>query len=168
VGHKRKGQLTTDIEWHKHLRKIGKRFFWKGERIAEKKMVNENLSELNDMNEIPLLTFDKLFDLVEENKFENETDKKIAKKILEAENDWGDWKNSVNNLNEFILVLEKEINGITTQSNLEKLLNRYNRNLSNYAWEAESLCSLLEIFELTKESTLRNIFLNIANKNKTE
>ncbi len=92
-------------------------------------MVNENLSELNDMNEIPLLTFDKLFDLVEKNKFENETDKKIAKKILEAVNDWGVWKNSVNNLNEFILLLEKEINGITTQSNLEKLLNRYNRNL---------------------------------------
>jgi hypothetical protein len=168
VGHKRKGQLTTDIEWHKHLRKIGKRFFWKGERIAEKKMVNENLSELNNMTEIPMLTFDKLFDLVEENLFENKTDKKIVEKILEAENDWGDWKTSVNNLNEFILVLEKEINGITTQSNLEKLLNRYNRNLSKYAWEAESLCSLLEIFKLTEESELRIVFLNIANKNKTE
>ncbi|WP_299212658.1 hypothetical protein [uncultured Aquimarina sp.] len=168
MGYKRKGQLTTDIEWHKHLRKIGKRFFWKGERIAEKKMVNENLSELNDMTEIPLLTFDKLFDLVEENRFENKTDKKIAEKILEAENDWGDWKTSVNNLNEFILVLEKEINGITTQSNLEKLLNRYNQNLSKYAWESESLCSLLEIFELTKESELGTIFFKIANKNKTE
>ena len=118
------------------------------------------------MTEIPLLTFDELFDLVEGNRFENKTDEKIAKKILEAENDWGDWKTSVNNLNEFILVLEKEINGITTQSNLEKLLNRYNRNLSKYAWEAESICSLLEIFELTDKSELRNIFFNIADKNK--
>lgn len=121
-----------------------------------------------NLTEIPLLTFDELFGLIEENQFENETDKKIAKKILEAENDWGDWSTSVNNLNQFILVLEKEINGITTQSNLKKLLNRYNRNLSKYAWEAESLCSLLEIFELTKESELRNIFFNIANKNKTK
>ena len=36
------------------------------------------------------LTFDKLFDLIEENRFVNESDKKIAEKILEAENDWGD------------------------------------------------------------------------------
>ena len=120
------------------------------------------------MTKIPLMTFEKLFDLIEDDRFDNETDKKIAKKILEAENDWGDWKTSVNNLNEFILVLEKEINGITTQSNLEKLLNRYNRNLSKYAWEAESLCSLIEIFELTEESELRNIFSNIANKNKID
>ncbi|RZS91998.1 hypothetical protein [Aquimarina brevivitae] len=104
------------------------------------------------MNEIPLLTFDKLFDLIEENRFKNETDKKIANKILEAANDWGDWKNSVNDLNEFILVLEKEIKGLTTQPNIEKLLHRYNRDFSKYTWEAESLCSLLEIFELQKKA----------------
>ncbi len=46
MGNKRKGQLTTDSEWHKHLKKIGKRIFWKGERFAEKKMIEENLSEL--------------------------------------------------------------------------------------------------------------------------
>ena len=45
MGNKRKGQLTTDFEWHQHLRKIGKRFFWKGERLAEKKMIVENISE---------------------------------------------------------------------------------------------------------------------------
>ena len=166
MGNKRKGQLTTDIEWHKHLRKIGKRFFWKGERIAEKKMIDENLSEIIDMTEIPLLTFDELFDLVDENRFENEADKKIGEKILEAENDWGDWKTSVNNLNEFILVLEKEIDGKTTKSNVEKLLNRYNSNLAKFAWEAESICSLIEIFKLTNETELRNIFFNLTEKIK--
>lgn len=40
MSNKRKGILTTDSEWRKHLRKIGKRFFWKGERLAEKKMIN--------------------------------------------------------------------------------------------------------------------------------
>ena len=120
------------------------------------------------MTKIPLMTFDKLFDLIEDDRFENETDKKIAKKILEAENDWGDWKTSVNDLNEFILVLENAINGKTTQSNLEKLLHKYNRNLSKYAWETESLCSLLEIFELTEERELRKIFSNIAYNNKTD
>tara|TARA_R110002074_G_C12173422_1_gene632446 strand:+ start:469 stop:612 length:144 start_codon:yes stop_codon:yes gene_type:complete len=42
---KKKGQLTTDIEWRKHLRKIGKRFFWKGERLAEKKMIDKEIKE---------------------------------------------------------------------------------------------------------------------------
>ena len=163
MGHKRKGQLTTDIEWHKHLRKIGKRFFWKGERIAEKKMVNENLSELNEMAEIPLLTFDKLFDLIEENQFENETDRKIAEKILEAERGW---RISFESLNDFIIVLEKEVGGIVTETSLNKLLKKYNQNIAQYAWEAESICYLLDIFELTKETELRNIFNNLTEEIK--
>ena len=43
MSNKRKGQLTTDSEWRKHLRKIGKRFFWKGERLAEKKIINQEI-----------------------------------------------------------------------------------------------------------------------------
>ncbi len=165
MGHKRKGQLTTDIEWHKHLRKIGKRFFWKGERNAEKKMVNKNLSELNDMTEIPSLTFDELFDLIEENRFENPTDKKIAEKIFEAERDWK--MTSQESLNDFIIVLEKETGGTVTKTSLNKLLKKYHRKLAQYAWEAESVCSILEIFELTKETNLRNIFRQLAENKVT-
>jgi len=161
VGYKRKGQLTTDIEWHKHLRKIGKRFFWKGERIAEKKMVDENLSELNDMTEIPSLTFDKLFDLIEEKKFENENDRKIAEKILEAERDW---RISMESLNDFIIILEKETAGSVTKKSLNKLLKKYNQNVAKYAWEAESVCYLLEIFELTDLEDLRLIFTDLSNR----
>ncbi|QCE39912.1 hypothetical protein [Psychroserpens sp. NJDZ02] len=160
MGNKRKGQLTTDSEWHKHLRKIGKRFFWKGERNAEKKMVNENLSEINDMTEIPSLTFDELFDLIEENRFENPTDKKIAEKIFEAERDWK--ITSQESLNDFIIVLETETGGTVTKTSLKKLLKKYNRKDTQYGWEAESVCSLLEIFELTKETDLRNIFRQLA------
>ena len=163
MGHKRKGQLTTDIEWHKHLRKIGKRFFWKGERKSEKKMVNENLSELNGMNEIPPLTFDELFDLIEENRFENLTDKKIAEKILEAENDWK--MTSQESLNDYMIVLETETGETVTMTSLKKLLKKYNRKDTQFGWEAESVCSLLEIFELTKETDLRKIFSQLA-KNK--
>ena len=50
MGNKRKGQLTTDFEWHKHLKKIGKRFFWKGERLAEKKLISENINEIETEN----------------------------------------------------------------------------------------------------------------------
>lgn len=121
-----------------------------------------------NMTKTPLLTFDKLFDLVEENRFENETDRKIAEKILEAENDWGDWKTSVKNLNEFIIALEKEVGGTVTKSSLNKLLKKYNRNIAQNAWEAETVCSLLEIFDLTKEIELRKIFNNLTEKVKSE
>lgn len=45
MGNKRKGQLTVDPEWHKHLRKVGKRFFWKRERQAAKKVILKEIIE---------------------------------------------------------------------------------------------------------------------------
>ncbi|MEZ4795299.1 MAG: hypothetical protein R2773_07495 [Flavobacteriaceae bacterium] len=45
MSHKRKGQLTTASEWAKHLKKIGKRFFWKGERMAVKDFIDGELQE---------------------------------------------------------------------------------------------------------------------------
>lgn len=120
------------------------------------------------MTEIPLLTFNKLFDLVEKNRFVNEADRKIAEKILEAENDWGNWKTSVKNLNEFIIALEKEVGGTVTETSLNKLLKKYNRNISQNAWEAESVCSLLAIFEFTKEVDLRKIFNELIKNIRTE
>lgn len=37
----KKGMLTKDGEWCKHLKKWGKRFFWKGERKAEKRLIEK-------------------------------------------------------------------------------------------------------------------------------
>lgn len=45
MSYKRKGQLTRYSEWHKHLRKIGKRIFWKKERKAQKKNINKSASD---------------------------------------------------------------------------------------------------------------------------
>lgn len=128
-------------------------------------MINENLSEYNEIAELPLLTFDKLFDLIEENRFENETDKKIAKKLLEAERDW---RISFETLNEFIVVLEKAVGGTVTRSNLNKLQKKYKRNISQNAWEMESISYLLDIFELTKETELRKIIINLTEKLKAK
>lgn len=47
MSHKQKGQLTTHIEWAKHLRKFGKRFFWKAERKAEKRLLEEESREID-------------------------------------------------------------------------------------------------------------------------
>ena len=40
---KKKGILTSDVEWRKHLRKVGKRFFWKAERKAGKKEIRKEV-----------------------------------------------------------------------------------------------------------------------------
>ena len=117
------------------------------------------------MAEISLLTLDKLFDLVEENRFENENDKKIAEKILEAERDW---RISFETVNEFITVLEKVVDGTVTKSSLNKLMKKYKRNILQNAWEIESISYLLDIFELTKETELRKIINNLTEKAKAD
>ncbi len=63
MGNKRKGQLTSDFEWRKHLRKIGKRFFWKDERLAEKKMIEQNISEFETqkLSEVEIKSSEKLY-----------------------------------------------------------------------------------------------------------
>lgn len=48
MSHKRKGQLTTTSEWARHLRKFLHRQFWKGERIAGKKLIKKELNEKNN------------------------------------------------------------------------------------------------------------------------
>ena len=36
---KKKGLLTTSLEYARHLRKWGKKYFWRGERQAERKLI---------------------------------------------------------------------------------------------------------------------------------
>ena len=39
MSHKKRGQLTTSPEWARHLRPLLRRYFWKGERRAERELV---------------------------------------------------------------------------------------------------------------------------------
>ena len=112
------------------------------------------------------MTFDTLFDIVENKAVENETDLLIAEKILEAERDW---IKPLYDLNEFILVLETEIGGETSKTNLIKLLNRYQKNgFINSAWNTESVTILLEIFEFTEDNCLKTVFENLSKKINAE
>ena len=110
------------------------------------------------------MTFDKLVELIEENRFRNKNDRKIAIKIIEAERDW---RISFDTLNEFIIELEKEADGIVTKSSLKKLLNKYKENISRNAWEMESVTYLIDIFELTNETELRKIIINLSAQENT-
>ena len=51
MANKKKGQLTQTRSWDKHLRKIGKKIFWKAERPAEKKMIDNEISEIENQVE---------------------------------------------------------------------------------------------------------------------
>lgn len=115
---------------------------------------------LRDINN---LTFDQLFDFVEESLTATEIDKKIAQKILEAERDW---RTSFDTLDGFISTLEKAIGGKITKSSLKKLARHYKQNVSQNAWELESISYLMELFELTKEKELRNIVTELNKKIK--
>ena len=44
MSHKKHGQLTTSPEWARHLRSLLRRFFWKGERRAERELVRADAS----------------------------------------------------------------------------------------------------------------------------
>ena len=43
---KKKGMLTTAGEYARHLRKWGKRLFWRGERQAAKELITKEKKEL--------------------------------------------------------------------------------------------------------------------------
>ena len=64
MANKKKGQLTQTKSWDKHLRKIGKRIFWKTERPAEKKMIEQNLMEFETqtLSETETQSAEKLYD----------------------------------------------------------------------------------------------------------
>lgn len=47
---KKKEVLTTGTEWRKHLRKVGKRLFWKKERTTQKKNDRQKATIINLSN----------------------------------------------------------------------------------------------------------------------
>jgi hypothetical protein len=38
----KRGQFQRPLEWAKHLRKVGKRFYWKGERAKSKQNIKKD------------------------------------------------------------------------------------------------------------------------------
>ncbi len=64
MANKKKGQLTQTKSWDKHLRKIGKRIFWKTERPAEKILIKQNLMEFETqtLTETETQSAEKIYD----------------------------------------------------------------------------------------------------------
>jgi hypothetical protein len=50
MSHKKRGQLTTSPEWARHLRPLLRRFFWKGERRAERVLARSAGSAVQEID----------------------------------------------------------------------------------------------------------------------
>jgi len=107
------------------------------------------------------LEIDAIYDLLENNQIKNRLDKAIAEKIIEAENDWVE---PIENLQIFIQILENETSSATKEE-LENLLNKLrDNNLPKNVWKAESISSLLEIFDYTGYHNLKAVFREFTDK----
>tara|TARA_R110001606_G_scaffold221789_3_gene369634 strand:- start:537 stop:1232 length:696 start_codon:yes stop_codon:yes gene_type:complete len=108
------------------------------------------------------ISFDDLFELLENNLISDSIDKKITEKILDAETDW-----NVNlyDLKDFIDSLKKEINNDLTKKNIKSQINFYLKDgFKNSAWNVESLETLIEIFDYSGYSDLEKIFNGLSDK----
>lgn len=108
------------------------------------------------------ISFDDLFELLENNLISDSLDKKITEKILDAETDW-----NVNlyDLKDFIDSLKKEINNGLTKENIKNQINFYLKDgFKNSAWNVESLETLIEIFDYSGYSDLEKIFNGLSDK----
>lgn len=111
------------------------------------------------------MTFESLFEALEQDQINGKADKLIVEKVLEAERDW---VAPVPTLADFLDQIEKEIGGRATKSNLSKLQERYLKNgFTNSAWQAESIYSLQEIFDLTVSDDLNSVFTELSKRINT-
>jgi hypothetical protein len=84
-----------------------------------------------------------------------------VRKLINAELDW---RNNHEYVNDFISEIELEAGGKITKESLNELLNFYSRNIVRFAWEAESIYSLIEIFKYTNDTDLRVIVDKLTKK----
>lgn len=73
--------------------------------------------------------------------------------LLSAANDWSD---PLDNFYDYDLAVQNFIKNSTTKKHIELVLK--NVDVSNYAWKAESLSSLIEVYDYFEEGiTLKEI-----------
>lgn len=111
------------------------------------------------------MTFDELDDLIENNADTDSKTRNAVECIIQAEIDW---VTGVESLEEFIEIVENEVDGELSLENVANRLKVYQRNVLGNAWEAESFTSLLEVFNYDEQSTLNEILKGIINNTKNK
>lgn len=94
----------------------------------------------------------KIDEMVENGKFSTEMIP-VIETLLSAVNDWSE---PMDNFYDYDLAVQKFIKNTTTRNHIELALKSV--DVSNNAWEAESLCYLIEIYDNFEEGiTLKEI-----------
>lgn len=107
------------------------------------------------------MTFEELSFLIEQNNFQKRNDFIVAVKLFDAENDWPD---ASEKLEEFIDKLENEIGNDIFYHNLISKLETY--SFKKDAWKIESLMSVKEIMELDITKSLKTIIEEFVENNE--
>ena len=97
-------------------------------------------------------------EMFENDKFSNEI-KNGIEILLSAINDWSA---PVENLYDYNLAVQNFIENEVTKRNIEVALGKI--DISRYAWEAESLSSLIEVFNYFKEDITLSEIINELQK----
>ena len=103
------------------------------------------------MMSLSVLEVEEMF---ENNKFSTEI-KSGIEILLSAINDWSV---PVDNLYDYNLVVQNFIENVITKRNIEIALSKI--DLSRFAWEAESLSSLIEVFDYFREGITLSEIIN--------
>lgn len=77
-----------------------------------------------------------------------------------------DWTTPVNNLCDYDKAVQNFIESVVTKRNIEIALSKI--DLSRFAWEAESLSSLIEVFDYFKEGNTLSQIINELQKQSPE
>jgi hypothetical protein len=95
---------------------------------------------------------DKLMELLDQSSFKDSIKKRTAELLLEAINDW---PVETAEIEDFIVAVEKKINGEISIKKIDLALKRL--DVLNEVWIVESLTSVREIFHLNDEKNFRQI-----------
>jgi len=100
--------------------------------------------------------------MVEKDKFSAKM-KPVVELLLTAVNDWPDGQ--VDNFYEYDLAVQNFIMKATTKRNIELALSKV--DIFKDAWKAESLCSLLEVYDSFKEEISLKEIIEIVIKSQS-
>jgi len=107
-----------------------------------------------------LTSFDDIFDLTENNPKMDKSKTSIIDSLSQA---LSDWPNPVDELEEFVKIVEDQTNSNGNLKAIQTRLKYFESNVSKMAWECESFSNLVKVFKSDSNKTLREIIQELLN-----
>ena len=101
-----------------------------------------------------LTSLDDIFDLPENNPKMDKSKTAIIDSLSQA---LSDWPSPVDELEEFIKIVEDQTNSNGNLKAIQTRLKYFEKNVSTMAWQCESFSNLVDVFKIDSNKTLREI-----------